>query len=95
MVQEGANAYLFGVPVTYVRHTCKSVSARVNEERLEGDNIATYLPSILLGQRGNLNDYDMNELQEQGFDVEDDNLTNPENVPDQTPVVINAPPFLN
>ena len=34
----------------------------------------------------------MNELQEQGFDVKDDNLPNPDNVPNPTPVAINVPP---
>ena len=55
----------------------------------------TYLPSILSGQRGNLNDDDMNELREQGFDVDDEKLPNLENVPDPTPVAINAPPVFN
>ena len=95
MVQKGAEEYLFDVPVTSVRHARQYDSSQVNEERVEGENIATDLPSILSGQRGNLNNDDMNELQEQGFDVNDDNLKNPENVPDSTPVAINAPPVLN
>ena len=61
-IREGYEEYLFDVPVPSVRRACKSVSARVNEERVEGKNIATDLPSILSGRRGNLNDNDMNEL---------------------------------
>ena len=71
------------------------VHGRVNEERVEGKNIATYLPYILSGQSGNLNDDDMNKLQEQGFDVNDDNLLIPDNVLEPTPIAINAPPVLN
>ena len=62
VVQEGAKDYLFDVPVPYVKSACQSISARVNKERVEGNNIATDMPSILLGQRGNLNDDDMNEI---------------------------------
>ena len=60
LVQEGAEDYLFDFPVPYVRRARRSVSARVNEEQVEGKNIATDLPSIFLGQRGNLNNDDMN-----------------------------------
>ena len=60
VVQEGAEEYLFDVPVLYTRRARKYVSAQVNEEQVEGDNIATDLPSILSGRRGNLNDDDMN-----------------------------------
>ena len=67
---------LFDFPVPSVRRARQYVSSRVNEERVEGENYATNLPSILLGRRGNLNDDDMKELQEQGFDVNDDNLEN-------------------
>ena len=42
-----------------------------------------------------MNDDDMHELQEQGFDVDDENLPNLENVPEPIPVAINAPPFMN
>ena len=42
-----------------------------------------------------MNDDDMNELREQGFDVDNDNLPNPENVPEPTNVAINTPPVLN
>ena len=62
VVQEGSEEYLFDVPVPSVRRARQYVSAQVNEERVEGDNIATDLPSISLGRRGNLNDDDMNEL---------------------------------
>ena len=62
VVQEGAEEYLFDVTVPSVRCACQSISARVNEERVEGNNIVTYLPSILSGRRGNLNDDDMNVL---------------------------------
>ena len=89
-MQEGDEEYLYDVPVTSVRHARQYVSARVNKEWVEDENIAIYLPSILLGSRGNLNDDDKKKLQEQGFDVDDDNLPNQENVPDSTPVVINA-----
>ena len=58
----------------------------VNKEQVEGKNIATDLPSILSGRRGKLNDDDMKKLREQGFDVDDDNLPNPENVSEPTPV---------
>ena len=50
------------VPVPSVRRARQSVSARVNEERVEGENIMTDLPSISSGRRVNLNDDDMNEL---------------------------------
>ena len=95
VLQEGAEEYLFGFSVTYVRHDHQYVSARLNEEQVEGENIATDLPSISSGRRGNLNNDDMNELQEQGFDVDDKNLPNPENVPEPTLVDINSPPVLN
>ena len=95
MVKEGAKEYLFGSPVTSVECTRQYVSARVNEERVEGENIATDLPFIFSGLRGNLNDDNMKELQEQGFDVDDDNLPNPQNVPESTPVAINSPPVCN
>ena len=62
VVQEGAEEYLFGVPFTSVRRAHQSVSAWVNEEQVERENIATDLPSILSGRRGNLNDDDMNVL---------------------------------
>ena len=62
VIQEGADENLFDVPVPYVRHPRQSVSARVNEERVEGGNIATDMPSILSGRRGKLNNDDMNEL---------------------------------
>ena len=78
-----------------MRRGRQSISARVNKERVEGENIATDLPSILSGRRRNLNDDDMNELQEQGFDVDEKNLPNPENVPEPTLVDINSPPVLN
>ena len=95
MLQEVANEYVFDVPVTSVRRSCQYVSAQVNEEQVEGDNIATDLPSILLGRRGNLNDDDMKTFQEQGFDVDNDNLPNPENVLNPTHVAINDPHVLN
>ena len=95
VVQEGSEEYLFYVPVTSVIRARQSVSARVNKERVEGENIATDMPSILSGQRGNFNDDDMNELQEQDFYVDDDKLPNPENVLETTPVAINAPHVLN
>ena len=78
-----------------MRRGRQSISARVNKERVEGENITTDLPSILSGRRRNLNDDDMNELQEQGFDVDEKNLPNPENVPEPTLVDINSPPVLN
>ena len=78
-----------------MRRACQYVSARVNGEQLEGKNIATDMPSILSGQRGKLNDDDMNKLLEQGFDVDNDNLPNPENVTEPTPVAINAPHVWN
>ena len=53
---------MFDFPVPSVRRARQSVSAQVNKERVEGKNIATDLPSILLGRRGNLNNDDMNEL---------------------------------
>ena len=62
--------------------------------RVEGYNIATDLPSIFLGRRGNLNDDDMKELQEQGFDVNDNSIPNTENVSEPTLVAINYPPVL-
>ena len=77
MVQEGAEEYLFDAPVPSVRRSSKSVSVRVNEGRVEGENIAIDLPYIFSGQRGNLNDDDMNELREQGFHIENVNLPNP------------------
>ena len=78
-----------------MRRACQYVSAQVNEERVEGDNIATDLPSISSGRRGNLKDDDMKTFQEQGFDVDNDNLTNPENVLNPTHVAINDPPVFN
>ena len=42
-----------------------------------------------------MNNDDMNELREQGFDVDNYNLPNPDNLPETTPVDINAPPVLN
>ena len=63
VAQEGVKEYLFDIPVTSVRRSFHSVSAQVNKERVEGKNITVNLPSISLGQRGNLNDDDMNELQ--------------------------------
>ena len=95
MVQVGAEEYLFDLTIPYVRRVCQYVSAQVNKERVEGENIATDLPSILSGQRGNLNNDDMNKLREQGFDVDDGKLTNPGNIPEPTLVAINAPPVLN
>ena len=62
MVQEGDDDYLFDVPFTSVIRARQSVSERVNEEQVEVENIATDLPSISSGQRGNLNDDDMNKL---------------------------------
>ena len=53
---------MFDVPFPSVRRACQSVSAQVNKEQVEGENIATDLPSIFLGRRGNLNDDDRNEL---------------------------------
>ena len=94
VVQEGAQKYLFDVPVPSVRCARQSVSARVKEERVEVENIATDLPSISSVRRGNLNNDDMNELREY-FDVNDDNLPNMENVPEPTPVAINALRVLN
>ena len=67
---------LFDVPVPSVRRARQYVSSRVNEERVEGEDIATDLPSISSVRRGNLNDDDMKELQEQGFDFKNDNLAN-------------------
>ena len=95
MVQEGSKEYLFDVPVPYARRAFQYVSARVNEERVEGENIATDLPSILSGRIGNLKNDDMNKLKEQGFHVDDEKPPNPENVPEPTPVAINATPVLN
>ena len=95
VVQEGSDENLFDVPVPSLRRACQYVSARVNKERVEGENIATDLPSIFFGRRGNLNYDDMNELQEKGFDVEDDNLPNPYNVLEPTHVAINDPPVFN
>ena len=80
--------YPFDVPVTSVICSRQSVSARVNKERVEDKNITVDLPSISLGQRGNLNDDDMNKLQEQRFDVNDGNLPNPENLPDPTMLLL-------
>ena len=37
----------------------------------------------------------MKKIQVQGFDVDDDNLPNPGNLPEPTPVDFNAPPILN
>ena len=37
----------------------------------------------------------MNELREQGVDVGDNNLPNPENVTESTPVAKTAPPVMN
>ena len=62
VVQEGAEGYLFDVPVLSVRRSSKYVSARVNKDRVEGENIATDLPSISSVRRENLNDDDMNKL---------------------------------
>ena len=62
VVQGGDEEYLFDVPVPSVRRVRQYVSARVNKERVEGENIATDLPSILSGQRVNLNNDDMNKL---------------------------------
>ena len=42
-----------------------------------------------------MNDDDMNELQEQSFDVDNENLPNPQNVTEPTLVAINAPHVLN
>ena len=42
-----------------------------------------------------MNDDDMNELRNQGFDADNENLPNPENVPEPTPVAINDPPVFN
>ena len=70
VAQEGVKEYPFDVPVTSVICSRQSVSARVNKERVEDKNITVDLPSISLGQRGNLNDDDMNKLQEQRFDVD-------------------------
>ena len=67
----------------------------MKEERTERKNIVIDQTSILSGRRLNLNNDDMNKLQEQGFDVDDDNLPNPENVPEPIPVAMNAPPNLN
>ena len=53
---------MFDVPFPSVRRACQSVSAKVNEEQVEGENIATDLPSIFSGRRGNLNDDDMKKL---------------------------------
>ena len=86
---------MFDVPVPFMRRARQSVSARVNEEGVEGKNIATDLPSVSLVRRVNLNYDDMNKLQEKFFDVDDDNLPNQENVPEPTPVAIYAPPVLN
>ena len=55
----------------------------------------TDLPSIFPGQRGNLNNDDINKLQEQGFDADDEKLPNQYNVPEPTPVAINVPPVFN
>ena len=46
VVQEGAEEYLFDAPVPSVRRAFQCVSARVNKEPVEGENIATDLPSI-------------------------------------------------
>ena len=42
-----------------------------------------------------MNDDDMNEFREQGFDVENYNLPNLEGLLEPIPVDINAPPVLN
>ena len=94
-VQEGYEEYLFDIPVPSVRCARQSVSAPVNKEQVEGENIGTDLPSILSGQRGNLNDDYMKRLLEEGFDVDNDNLPNLENVSNLTPVAINAHPVFN
>ena len=49
IVKEGAKEHLFDVPVHYMRRARQYVSAQVNEEQVEGENIATDLPSILSG----------------------------------------------
>ena len=95
LVQEGSEEYLFDVPVPSVRRARKYVIAQVNKEQVEGKNIATYLLSIFSGQRGNLNDDDMNKLREQVLYVNTDNFSNPENVPETTPVANNDLPVLN
>ena len=46
-MQKWSKEYLFDVPVPYARRAFQYVSARVNEEQVEGKNIATDLPSIL------------------------------------------------
>ena len=53
---------MFDVPAPSVVRDWQYVSARVNEEQVEGEDIATYMPHILSGQRGNLKYDDMNEL---------------------------------
>ena len=95
VVQEGTKEYLFDVHVTYMRCAHQSISKRMNKEWVEGENSVTDLPSILPGQRGNLNNDDINKLQEQGFDADDDKLPNQYNVPEPTPVAINVPPVFN
>ena len=62
VVQKGSEEHLFDVSVPSMRRACRSFSSRVNRGRLEGDNIATDLPSVSLGRRGNLNDDDMKKL---------------------------------
>ena len=62
VVQERAKEYLFDVPVPSMRCARQYFSARVNGERVEGENVATDLTSISSGRRGNLNDDDMKEL---------------------------------
>ena len=47
VVQKGSEEHLFDVSVPSMRRACRSFSSRVNRGRLEGDNIATDLPSIL------------------------------------------------
>ena len=95
MVQEGDKEYLCDVPIPSMRRAHQPVSARVNEERVQGENIATDLPSISSGRIGNLNDDDMNKLREQVLYVNTDNFSNPENVPETTPVANNDLPVLN
>ena len=49
VVQEGAEEHLFYALVTSVQRDRQYVSPQMNKERVEGDNIVTYLPSILSG----------------------------------------------
>ena len=71
VVQEVAEEYLFDFPVPSVRRASQSVIGQINKKRVEGKNIATDMPSIFSGQRGDLNDEYMNKLREQGSDVND------------------------